>query len=321
MKKGEKKLKIFPTIRPPKRGRTRGYLQISFTWLFAIIAGVFILFIAIFMTSKLIGTEQMTQDAKTGKEIGILLNPVEISFESAKSTSITMPVETRITARCENDNRFGEQIINLSQKSFGKWTETDMEVRFPNKYIFSQNPEGKTFYIFAKPFEMGFKVADLIYMTSSEKEYCFENAPEEIKNEIEFLNQENLVTENCQEDSIEICFSGSCDIEVNYLSKYVRKGGSKMHFSDDALMYAAIFSDSEVYECQIKRLMQRVANLALLYKDKANFISMRECHSNLNLLGLENAAKSLGSSANLNLVSSVAEEIDDKNKFAECRLW
>ncbi|MCK4553176.1 hypothetical protein KAT80_03150 [Candidatus Pacearchaeota archaeon] len=299
----------------------RGYLQISFTWLFAIIAGAFILFIAIFMTLKLIGTEQVAQDLKSGKEIGVLLNPVEIGFESAKSTSITMPVETRITARCENDNKFGEQIINLSQKSFGKWTETNTEVRFPNKYIFSENPEGKTFYIFAKPFALGFKVADLIYMTSSEKEYCFKNAPDKIKNEIEFLNQKNLVTENCQADSIKICFSGSCDIEVNYHAKYVRKAESKMYFSDDALMYAAIFSDSKNYECQVKRLMQRVANLALLYKDKADFISIRGCNSNLNLLGLENAAKSLSSSANLNLVSSIAEEIDDQNKFAECRLW
>ena len=301
--------------------KKKGYLQISFTWLFAIIAGGFILFLAIFMTSKLIGTEQVVQDLKSGKEIGVLLNPVEMGFESAKSTSITMPVETRISARCEENNNFGEQIINLSQKSFGKWTDTKTEVKFPNKYIFSENPEAKTFYVFAKPFEFGFKVADLIYMTSSKDEYCFKNAPEDIKDELEFLNQKNLVTENCRADSIEVCFSDSCDIGVNYNSKYVMKDGKKMHFSDDALMYAAIFSDKEVYECQVRRLMQRVENLALLYKDKANFISARGCNSNLNLEGLESAARSLSSSANLRLVSNIAEDINDKNKFAECRLW
>ena len=299
----------------------KGYLQISFTWLFAIIAGAFILFLAIFMTSKLIGTEQVALDAKTGKEIGVLLNPVEIGFESAKSTIMTLPVETRINTKCEEDNKFGGQIINLSQKSFGKWTNTDIKVRFINKYIFSENPEGKSFYIFAKPFELGFKVTDLIYMTSSEKEYCFKNAPEDIEEEIEFLNQKNLVTENCREDSIEICFSGSCDIAVNYDSKYVMKDGSKMYFNDDSLMYAAIFSDSEDYECQVKRLMQRVANLALLYEDKANFVSNVGCNSNLNLLRLKNTAESLGSSANLKLVSDTADEINDLNNFAECRLW
>ena len=321
MKKGKKKLEIFPTIRSSLTSQTKGYLQISFTWLFAIIAGAFILFIAIFMTAKLIGTEQMTQDAKTGKEIGVLLNPVEMGLESAKSTSITMPVETRITTKCEENNKFGEQIINLSQKSFGKWTETRTEVRFINKYIFSENPEGKTFYIFAKPFDLGFKVADLIYMTSSEKKYCFRNAPDEIKDELEFLDKGNFFTDSCPDDSVKVCFKGSCDIEVNYNSRYVIKEGKKMYFSDDALMYAAIFSDSENYECQVKRLMQRTANLALLYEDKANFISIKGCNSNLDLLRLKNAAQSLSSSANLNFVSSIAEEIDDKNKFAECRLW
>ncbi len=247
---------------------------------------------------------------------------METGFESARVTSLGFPTETRIYNKCSNTGTFGKQGIQVSQKSLKKWTETDIDAEFSNKYIFSETyAEGKTFYFFSKPFEFPFKVADLIYMTSSEKEYCFRNAPEDIKDEIEFLNQKNLVTENCQDDSVKVCFSGSCDIEVNYHSKYVTKDGSKMYFSDDALMYAAIFSDSENYECQVKRLMQRAANLALLYKDKADFISIRGCNSNLNLRGLENAAKSLSSSANLNFVSSVAEEINDENKFAGCRLW
>ena len=94
-----------------------------------------------------------------------------------------------------------------------------------------------------------------------------------------------------------------------------------MYFNDDSLMYAAIFSDSGDYECQVKRLMQRVANLALLYEDKANFVSNVGCNSNLNLLKLKNTAESLGSSANLKLVSDTADEINDLNNFAECRLW
>ena len=296
-------------------------LQISFTWLFAVVAGGFILFLAIFMTSKLIGTEQTAQDAKTGKEIGVLLNPLETGFESAKSTSMDLPVETRITTNCKSGGNFGKQVINLSQKSFGKWTETNTKVEFMNKYVFSENPEGKTFYIFAKPFEFPFKVADLIYMTSSKKQYCFIGAPEDIKDEIEYLNQQNLVIGNCATDSIKICFSGSCDIEVNYNLGYVDKDGDRSYFKGDALMYAAIFSEKSVYECQLKRLMQRVESLALLYRDKASFVSNRGCYSELDLTGLENAARSLSSSANLNTINSIVEDIDYKNKFAECRLW
>jgi len=115
----------------------KGYLQISLL-AFCNYCWSIYLFLAIFMTSKLIGTEQVALDAKTGKEIGVLLNPVEIGFESAKSTIMTLPVETRINTKCEEDNKFGGQIINLSQKSFGKWTNTDIKVRFINKYIFSE---------------------------------------------------------------------------------------------------------------------------------------------------------------------------------------
>ena len=114
----------------------RGYLQISFAWMFAIIVGIFILFLAIFATTKLIKTDQTIIDSKTAKEIGVLLNPLETGFETGKSTSLILPSETRIYNKCNTDGEFGRQIIKISQKSFDKWTETDVDVGFSNKYIF-----------------------------------------------------------------------------------------------------------------------------------------------------------------------------------------
>src|SRR3989344_2803023 len=52
------------------------------------------------------------------------------------------------------------------------------------------------FYIFSKPFEFPFKVSDLIYLTSENEKYCFDNAPENIAEEILQLNQGNLAA-NC----------------------------------------------------------------------------------------------------------------------------
>ncbi|MBU2053008.1 MAG: hypothetical protein ABIJ14_02430 [Nanoarchaeota archaeon] len=302
----------------------KGYLQISFAWIFAIIVGVVILFLAIFASTKIIDTEQVTQDAKTGKEIGILLNPLETSFETGKTTSLTLPIETRIYNKCNNEGNFGRQIIQISQKSFGKWTETDVDIGFSNKYIFSERyAEGKKFYLFSKPFDFPFKVADLIYLTSSQIDYCFSGTPENIEEEISDLGQENLFTENCPKESISVCFSSGrdCDVEVNYEMEYVRKGADTMYFEGDVLMYAAIFSDKAVYECQVKRLMQRVDNLALLYKDKAAFVSEAGCNSNLDLVGLSNNANKLTSSASLGQMNNLVEEIKDKNYLADCRLW
>ena len=311
----------------------KGDLQIPFAWVFALIVGVFILFLAIYAVTKLIGTENQVSDAKTGKEIGILLNPLETGFETGRTTSLTMPVETRIYNKCASSGTFGRQIIQISQKSFNKWTETNIDVGFSNKYIFSENPaEGKTFYLFSKQFEFPFKIADLIYMTSSKKDYCFFNMPEEIKKELYYLSQENFFAENCSNsaNSVKICFSGaSCDVNVNYDMKYVEKNGERVYFEGDALMYAAIFADKELYDCQVKRLMQRIEELSLLYKDKATFISRTGCNYNLNedLITLSNIANSISNSSaqitssSFTSISIVIEDIINKNEDAQCKLW
>ena len=304
----------------------KGFLQMSFAWLFAIIIGGFILFLAIYASTKIIKTEQIALDAETAKEIGVLLNPLETGFETGKKNSLILPAETRIYSRCNNDGVFGRQIIRISQKSFGEWTDTNVEVGFSNKYIFSEDfVEGKKFFLFSKPFKFPFKITDLIYLTSSEKKYCFFNAPEDVEDEISDLNQENLLTENCPEDSVKVCFdSEDCEINVNYGSRYVDKNNERMYFNENALMYAAVFSDKEIYECQLKRVMQRAKELSLLYKDKAEFVSREGCNSNLNsdLLELGNLENGLSGSENLNnYMINLKDNMQKKNNLAECKLW
>ena len=67
----------------------KAFLQISFAWLFAIIVGMVILFLAIYASTKIIKTEQIALDVETAKEIGVLLNPLETGFETGKTNSIT----------------------------------------------------------------------------------------------------------------------------------------------------------------------------------------------------------------------------------------
>ncbi len=307
--------------------RNRKGLEMSFAWLFAIIVGAIILLLAIYTSTRIIQTEQVALDARTAKEIGVLLDPLEISFETGKSNSLTLATETRIYNRCNNEGNFGRQIIKVSQKSLNQWTETDVNVGFQNKIIFSDNyVEGKKFLLFSKPFEFPFKVADVIYLTSSNKKYCFINPPNDIENEISSLNQENLFTENCPTNSTKVCFGSSsdCNILVNYGGKYVEKNNQKLYFHSDSLMYAAVFSDKEVYECQLKRVMQRAEQLSTLYLDKSELVSQQGCNSNLNveLLGLASAEDTFNSSTDLNdYIIDLADSADSKNKIAECRLW
>jgi len=305
-------------------------LQISFGWLFAIIAGAFILFLAIFAATKLINIDDTTHSAKTGKEIGILLNPLEIGFETGKITSFNIPTETRIYSKCNSLGNFGRQLIEISQKDFGKWKKVDLDVGFSNKYIFSENSEGKKFNIFSKPFNFPFKICDLVYLSSSLQNYCFVNAPESIKEEIKDLEPENFAlansVEECKEGDIKVCFGGgNCDIEVKYNLGYINKNGDRIYFEGDALMYAGIFSSSEVYECQLKRIMKRTKQLCYLYKDKAEFVSQKGCNSNVkgDLLQLINLINDFENSSDLITIEmkKLVNEIKEKNDLASCRLW
>jgi len=310
--------------------KNRGYLQISFAWMFAIIAGVFIIFLAIFAVTKFTSTEQIATDTATGKEFGILLNALETGFETGKTTSITMPVETRVYNRCNNEGYFGRQIIQLSQKSFSKWPEPGLGIGFSNKYIFSDSiVEGRNFFVFVKPFDFPFKVADLIYITSSEKSYCFLNPPERIEEELSNLDQGNIFLTDCPDNSIRVCFeaepgfpTSNCDINVNQNIKSVEKRGETMYFETDSLMYAAIFADKETYECQLKRLMQRTEQLSSIYNEKSSLISNQGCPIEINLFSLSTAASSFTDSAALITVNRIAEDLDERNNdLTTCKLW
>jgi len=305
----------------------RGAVEFSFTWIFAILAGIFILSLAIYFSVKIISIGNTNIDARVGKEIGVLLNPLETGFESLKASSFTLPVETRIFNKCNTDGNFGKQLIQISQKSFNKWTDTNLDAGFANKYVFSKNySQGKKFYVFSKPFEFPFKVADLIYLTSTEEKFCFLNAPEKIKEELENLNQENIFLDNCSANSVQVCFTGSCDIEVDYDGKFLEKNSKKIYFETDALMYAGIFSDKEVYECQVKRLMQRVSELAKIYQEKSTLTSRVNCNSDIDgdllllMASTQNFAKS-GTSSQLSSLTQLVKQINDNNEATSCRMW
>lgn len=307
----------------------KGAIEISFGWLFAIIAGAVILFLAIYLSSRIIGSSDETISAETGKEITILLNPLETSFESAQKTSITIPAETRITNLCSNETPFGKQTLQLDQKRFNAWSETDIKINSYNKYIFSEKEIiGKKFYLFSKPFNFPFKIANLIYMTSADDVYCFKNAPSDIEREISNLNQSNLLIENCPDESIKVCFTErGCDIDVDYSEGELRKGKDFFYFAgmenSDSLMYAAIFSDKKVYECQIRRVMLRLKELVNLYKNKEEILQETGCNDDIDadLIEFEGLVNGVKESVDLFAVKEKAEEIEERNKRLECMLW
>ena len=315
---------------------TRG-IQMSFAWLFAIIAGMFILFLAIFVASKFIGLGELQSDSATAKRIDVLLNPLQTSFEEGKITKLTLPAETRIYNDCSLSGDFGRQYISTSQKSFNGWPSQGVKTGFESKYIFSNKIEqGKTFYVFSKNFESPFKISSVIFLISSEESYCFKNPPTKIKNEILGLKSggsaENFYLESCPEESVKVCFGvkENCDVKITdtcngecdneYDRGVITRSRESIEYSTSTLMYGAIFSDKEVYDCQAKRLMKRAENLAKVYIDQSKFIATKECNTGMEdeLLLYETAARNFN--GDFRLFDSISKDMKEKN-IGVCKLW
>lgn len=327
----------------------RGY-EFSFAWLFTLIVGAAIIFFAIYVSSEIIGTKRIEAESLRAKQIGVLLNPAETNLESARITKIIVPDETRIFNKCENEGRgvFGAQEISTQIKSgMGKeWQNSSgVESSFHNKYIFSNNViEGKKeFYVLSKPLKLPFKVADILIMWSDKEKYCFiidGVAGNKIKDEISSLQPENIEfvnkPEECSNSKIKVVIDKTCrecEIKVDTSRKIVEKNSGKVFYIESsdtndryALMYAAIFSEPENYECQVKRLIKgRASKLAELYREKARFFFGRDgCAGAVIQRALSdyvNVAVSVSHSSDLSRVKNVAEDLKDKNGNLRCELF
>ena len=307
--------------------------EMSFAWIFAIIAGIAILFLAIYATSQFIKTRRYEIDIQTAAKLAILLDPLETSLEAGKSSVIGFSSEARIyNDKCKDYGNFGEQKIGVTVNSGvgGKWQEPAYSKPFYNKYIFSDEIEqNKEFYVFSKPLKMPFKISDLIFFSG--QEYCFIMSPGDIEDELQDLNIKNAhftdKKSNCSENSKKVCFgqSSGCDIAVygsgyEFESGYVAKEGKNLYYVGP-LIYGAIFSSPEVYECNVKRLMLRLVNLCLIYKDKIEILEKKECNSLLDshLNELINLART--DSPQLSAVKDKADEIDIINNAAVCKVF
>jgi hypothetical protein len=305
--------------------RNKHAVALPFNWIFALIVGGVILALAIYGTTRIISTSEEALYTESAARLISLLDPFETGLASGKSAQINFQKDTRTFYECDEfSNRpFGRQTISFSEKTIGdRWGEEGGKVTVKNKYIFADNTlEGKNLYLFSKPYFMGFKVADLIMISSDE--YCFYNAPEDIEKELTDLNVGNIIftdnLNNCT-DKISVCWQDSdCDIKVS-LDRVVKKG-RQVYYSGD-LVYAAIFSSVDNYECNLKRLKYRFNELALVYADKVNIIQQYGCGTGLqvNLESIRN--QEIGSSQEFILLENVLEDLDSANSAAKgCKLW
>jgi hypothetical protein len=322
-------------------------IEMSFNVMFAIFAGIVILSLAIYGATRVVITSEKAIYTETSAKIISLLDPLETGLASGKSEQIKFKKETRIFFECnELDNiPFGKQTISFSEQSFGeRFGEQGGAVPIYNKYVFSKETiQGKELNIFSKEFLMPFKVADIIVINS--EDYCFVGAPNEIIKDVEFSGIKNIQfsddlqnLQNCtgtvvcfgvQSSECKVKVFGGCEegfgvfCETEFDYGRVSKGLDDIYYVD-SLLYAAIFSSPEIYDCNLKRLMNKFYELSLIYIDKIKIIERKGCGFDIEptLRGLMDSSKALDESRDILALVNFAKRVDKLNQAAgACRLY
>jgi len=312
-----------------KRWDSKG-LEMNFAFIFSLIVGAVILFLAIYVAVQFVNFSQFKGNTKTAKQLTILFEPLGTSLEEGKLALVDLKENTRIYNECKNAGDFGKQEISISTESrIGeRWPKPGVPSSIYDKYLFSDSiEEGKRIYFFTKPFDMPFKVGDLIFLYT--ETYCFTGeVPYDIEYEISrlkitgeknnFILEENI--RRCDDESIVVCFnmnSRGCDIIVQGDEEKgtVEKNGETVRYIGN-LIYGAIFSDIEIYECNVERLTKRLSSLSSVYADKTALVLKQGCESEL-----RGDFEVLADLDNLQSIKQQADRINIKNDAAICQIY
>ncbi len=300
-------------------------IAMPFNWIFAIVAGGFILFFAIFAAGKFIRTSEQIIYTETAASLISLFDPLETGLASGIAHEISFQKKSKIFLECDDNGIFGKQTIAFSEQTFGEtYGEKGQKISIKDKYIFSDNViEGKNVYVFSKPFFMPFKINDIIILSSNN--YCFYDSSEEVRESLEGLNLKKIVfvneTAKCQ--GITVCFKErkNCDIKVYEDQNFVlnKKYGKKVYYVGN-LIYGAILSSPDIYECNVKRMKKRFDELASIYIEKIKIVERVGCQSNIagklkEVLGDINNSREL-----IGLYNNI-QEIDSINQISNCKIY
>lgn len=311
-------------------------IEMSFNMIFTIIVGAFIMFIAIYATMRFINIGEQKTYTESASTLITNLGLSESGALSIVRHEINFQRDTRIYLTCDEGGDFGVEGIAFSEKTLGSnYGDRGSEVSTMNNYIFSEDTtEGKKIYIFSMPFTFPFRIADLVFFTN--KEYCFFKPTRDVENEISNelgstnINIAKSQTELSNCSGIVVCFDSQsnpkCEIKVYPSEKKVVKNNQEAYY-EGVLVYGAIFSSKDIYECNVKRLMKRLAELSDIFNSKAKLAEGKQCSPELAamLSSYASYARNMSSSRYLSGLVSQSKEIDNLNKaagrYSGCKIY
>lgn len=300
--------------------KSKKAIEMSFNFLFAIIAGGIILSLMIYGSVKIFGTMRGAADTEDAAELVALLNSFKVGVADSQESSLSFNKEIKINTYCSSKGNFGHGEVSASTNRFGNWGDESERIRVYSTYFFSPYEMTGNLKFRSEGFFAPFKVDDLIFF--SNETYCFYGAPNSIKRELSggglFLDGEEI--ENCEGKIV--CFGYSprdnCQIIVtgngnDYEAGFVTKNGVNTYFVG-SLMYGAIVSSEENYWCGVERLLKKTDLLARVYKKKIGIMTCgRELIGDLDTIISEINNELRNTKQKLTIISQIKSRLENKN--------
>jgi len=259
----------------------------AFAWLFSIIIGAAILFLAFFFVTQY-GKQvaQPQEQVGLGSGINMLLEPFTAvgSLVEAKGSILEFTSNVYIEFGCNSVNDYSEiKAKKATHKTF------DLTKNAYDKYIFSNiitTQEKESLLAFSVPIKEPFYIATPTIITKGN--YCFVGLPFQYKNILESIDDNINETKynfnytssqgSCPAGYTKVCFSLSgCDININCLDASCNYGSINDKFWFNELVFAGIFSKSETYNCNLDRILERAKKVAFIYKQKSLNLQNKGC--------------------------------------------
>lgn len=254
----------------------------EFGWIFAVIVGAVILFLAFYFVGTNLLSERIKKDTVAAQTFETLMNPLSYlgSLGAVTSMPLNLSEKSELLLECDTGEDIGSKLgWNSITVMTGKKGSESIPRTAYDKYIYADisGLEVKNLHSITMSFDMPWRVADLTMLWPADRIYCFEDTPRDLKDKLEDLNISSIVLDEdeCPDDVevTSVCFKSSgCDINA-YNGIVTKEDRTKLPYSGNALMLAAIFSEPDLYKCNAVRLAKRLSMQAQIYGAKSEAAS------------------------------------------------
>ena len=228
---------------------------VQFNWIFVIIAGGLILLFFMFFTAKYYELYNL----KIGSETARGLDQV---FLSAKSTSQYKNFSLEGN-KFDLNFECGFFVLNGDYRQQVDYVVFGTDVEYTDKLL-----------VWSREFKKPFNVDNVVYVLDPRKKIYVEGSLSFLQG----LPDELKIVDNVN-DADSLVFFDSCPTgyegkkKVCVVNNQILFDGQIYSYYDDALVYAALVSDVNTFECATERLEKKWSNLFKIYSRKIDFMS------------------------------------------------